>query len=257
MKTLKEILQLEVYEPKSPDEKRFKDKHVVVKHKDANGNDDDLFNAKNIKTVDREPKHGYNPGEDEKVYESNAEYDESGRGKYKVNYVHPDKKNIGNDRFETKEQARRFAKSLQRKGYHKVTIGEEVEELDEKFMNVYAVATAQVKKKYGLKGKNVDLTDKQTVEAHALAKKIAKKMGINLKESARAFQQAYKKTMVGGDDYNTAGVRAVRSALKSGALIQSAMDAAKNEPPSTHERMMRQLGVDQKNPVTGPIGKKK
>jgi flavodoxin len=202
MKTLKEILQLEVYEPKSPDEKRFKDKHVVVKHKDANGNDDDLFNAKNIKTVDREPKHGYNPGEDEKVYE-------------------------------------------------------EVEELDEKFMNVYAVATAQVKKKYGLKGKNVDLTDKQTVEAHALAKKIAKKMGINLKESARAFQQAYKKTMVGGDDYNTAGVRAVRSALKSGALIQSAMDAAKNEPPSTHERMMRQLGVDQKNPVTGPIGKKK
>ena len=63
MKTLKEILQLEVYEPKSPDEKRFKDKHVVVKHKDANGNDDDLFNAKNIKTVDREPRHGYNPGE--------------------------------------------------------------------------------------------------------------------------------------------------------------------------------------------------
>ena len=131
MKTLKEILQLEVYEPKSPDEKRFKDKHVVVKHKDANGNGDDLFNAKNIKTVDREPKHGYNPGEDEKVYE-------------------------------------------------------EVEELDERQMgagNVYAIATAQVKKKYGLKGKNVDLTDKQTVEAHALAKKIAKKMGVSLKES--------------------------------------------------------------------------
>jgi hypothetical protein len=77
MKTLKEILQLEVYEPKSPDEKRFKDKHVVVKHKDANGNDDDLFNAKNIKTVDREPKHGYNPGEDEKVYEEVEQVEES------------------------------------------------------------------------------------------------------------------------------------------------------------------------------------
>lgn len=73
MKTLKEILQLEVYEPKSPDEKRFKDKHVVVKHKDANGNDDNLFNAKNIKTVDRTPEHGYNPGEDEKVYEETIE----------------------------------------------------------------------------------------------------------------------------------------------------------------------------------------
>lgn len=70
MKTLKQILQLEVYEPKSPDEKRFKDKHVTVKHKDANGNDDDLFNAKNIKTIDRQPRHGYNPGEDEKVYEA-------------------------------------------------------------------------------------------------------------------------------------------------------------------------------------------
>ena len=76
MKTLKEILQLEVYEPKSPDEKRFKDKHVVVKHKDANGNGDDLFNAKNIKTVDREPNHGYNPGEDEKAYEEVEELDE-------------------------------------------------------------------------------------------------------------------------------------------------------------------------------------
>ena len=76
MKTLKEILQLEVYEPKSPDEKRFKDKHVVVKHEDANGNKDDLFNAKNIKTVNREPRHGYNPGEDEKVYEEIEELDE-------------------------------------------------------------------------------------------------------------------------------------------------------------------------------------
>ena len=128
MKTLKEILQLEVYEPKSPDEKRFKDKHVVVKHEDANGNKDDLFNAKNIKTVNREPRHGYNPGEDEKVYE-------------------------------------------------------EVEELDERQMNVYAIAMARIKEKYNLKGKNVDLTKAQTVEAHELAKKIAKRMGVPLKES--------------------------------------------------------------------------
>jgi hypothetical protein len=67
-KTLKDIL--EVYEPKSPDEKRFKDKHITVKTKDRNGNGDDVFNAKNIKTVDRKKEnHGYNPGEDEKVYE--------------------------------------------------------------------------------------------------------------------------------------------------------------------------------------------
>lgn len=69
-KTLKDILATEVYEPKSPDERRFKDKHITVKHKDRNGNDDKLFNASNIKTVDRSKEgHGYNPGEDEKVYE--------------------------------------------------------------------------------------------------------------------------------------------------------------------------------------------
>ena len=245
MKTLKEILQLEVYEPKSPDEKRFKDKHVVVKHKDANGNDDDLFNAKNIKTVDREPRHGYNPGEDEKVYESNAEYDESGRGKYKVNYIHPNKKNIGNDRFETKEQARRFANSLKRKGYHKVTIGEEkvyeeVEALDERQMNVYAIATAQVKKKHGLTGKNVDLTKAQTVEAHQLAKKIAKKMGVSLKESLdeqslMAIKKAFRSIM----GKKGPGMAAKRKELKAAAQ-KAAQKAATTTPPeqSTNDRML-------------------
>lgn len=68
-KTLKNILG-EVYEPKSPDERRFKDKHITIKHKDRNGNDDKLFNASNIKPVDRTKEgHGYNPGDDEKVYE--------------------------------------------------------------------------------------------------------------------------------------------------------------------------------------------
>lgn len=67
-KTLKEIF--EVYEPKSPDEKRFKDKHITVKNKDRNGNGDDVFQATNIKAIDRTKEaHGYNPGDDEKVYE--------------------------------------------------------------------------------------------------------------------------------------------------------------------------------------------
>jgi hypothetical protein len=68
-KTLKEIL--EVYEPKSPDEKRFKDKHITAKTKDRNGNGDDVFQATNVKVVDRKKEnHGYNPGDDEKVYEA-------------------------------------------------------------------------------------------------------------------------------------------------------------------------------------------
>lgn len=61
----------EVYRPKSPDERKFVDKHVTIKHADRNGNGDDLFNAKNIKKVDRKKeRHGYEPGEDAKVYEN-------------------------------------------------------------------------------------------------------------------------------------------------------------------------------------------
>jgi len=59
----------EVYAPKPKGEKRFVDKHVVIKHKDKNGNGDDVFKATNMKGVERSPNHGYNPGEDEKVYE--------------------------------------------------------------------------------------------------------------------------------------------------------------------------------------------
>jgi hypothetical protein len=75
MKTLKDMF--EVYRPKSPDEQKFVDKHVVIKHKDRNevngkANGDDVFKAKNIKSVDNEKtRHGYNLGQDEKVYEEN------------------------------------------------------------------------------------------------------------------------------------------------------------------------------------------
>ena len=68
LKTIKKLIH-EVAQPRSPDEKRFKDKHVIVKTPDANGNKDDVFKATNVQSVDRGLKHGYNPGEDEKVYE--------------------------------------------------------------------------------------------------------------------------------------------------------------------------------------------
>jgi hypothetical protein len=60
-----------------------------------------------------------------------------GRGIWKVNYVHPDKKNVGNDHFETEKEARRFAKSLKDKGYHDVTThegqrGSKLEETEKK-----------------------------------------------------------------------------------------------------------------------------
>jgi hypothetical protein len=72
-KTLKDFLnerQLGPMVVKNPDEQKFIDKHVVAKTADRNGNDDELFKGSKVKMADR-PKHrkGYNPGEDEEVYE--------------------------------------------------------------------------------------------------------------------------------------------------------------------------------------------
>ena len=93
-KTLNKIL--EVYAPKSKDEKKFVDKHITVNNKldDRGTQDDKLFKATNIKTVDREAEHGYNPGNDEKVYEEMSKVHpmalhvkDAGKGKYKVHAV--------------------------------------------------------------------------------------------------------------------------------------------------------------------------
>ena len=80
MKTLKDFLnerQLGPMVVKNPDEQKFVDKHVVQKHDDRNGNGDDVFKAANVKKADRKKdRHGYEPGEDEAVYEEKAELDE-------------------------------------------------------------------------------------------------------------------------------------------------------------------------------------
>lgn len=72
MKTLK--IFKEVYAPKSPDENNFVRKHVIQKTPDKNGNKDEVFNGDNVKAVDRKATHhGYNPSDDEKVYEAKEE----------------------------------------------------------------------------------------------------------------------------------------------------------------------------------------
>ena len=80
---------LEVYKPKSPDEQKFVDKHVTIKHKDRNGNGDDVFkgNTKYIKR--KEERHGYDVGEDEKVYESIEELEEAIEDKEDVPFAGP------------------------------------------------------------------------------------------------------------------------------------------------------------------------
>lgn len=72
-KTLKDFLnerQLGPMVVKNPDEQKFIDKHAIAKVADRNGNDDELFKGSKVKMADRKKeRHGYNPGEDEEVYE--------------------------------------------------------------------------------------------------------------------------------------------------------------------------------------------
>ena len=79
MKTLKELF--EIYRPKAKGEQDFVDKHVVIKHKDRNGNDDDVFNGKTKPVNRKKNRQGYDAGDDEKVYEETEELDELSKSK--------------------------------------------------------------------------------------------------------------------------------------------------------------------------------
>ena len=72
MKSFKELV-LEVEEPRPGDEKRFKAKHVIQKHKDPGDgvtpNKDEVFDGSNVKK-DNSKAASYENGEDKKVYES-------------------------------------------------------------------------------------------------------------------------------------------------------------------------------------------
>jgi hypothetical protein len=111
MKTLKDILEL--YQAKSKDERRFVDKHIVVKQKDLNGNKDDVFQATNIKTIGRKAeRHGYEPGEDEKVYEETEVLDEKITASTPTSDVISDFVHSKNPKFKGKTKAMRIKMAL-------------------------------------------------------------------------------------------------------------------------------------------------
>jgi hypothetical protein len=81
MKTLKQFQEATGYlKVKSPDEQKFVDKHEVETMDDQNGNGDEVFKASKVKKVARKAERkGYEPGEDESVYEEVEELDELSR----------------------------------------------------------------------------------------------------------------------------------------------------------------------------------
>ena len=141
-KTLKDLF--EVYKPKSPDEQKFVDKHVTIKHKDRNGNDDDVFkgNTKYIKR--KEERKGYDVGEDEKVYEEVEEIDELSRatiGRYSLKAKSIADNEGGKDRSKGRELAgrKRWGGTMSGVEKAKVMAKEEVEELEEGMMKLSKV----------------------------------------------------------------------------------------------------------------------
>ncbi len=182
-KTLKGIL--EVYAPRSKDEKRFKDKHVVARSKkDKPSEDDAMFQATNVKTINREKtKHGYNLGKDETVYEEVGKIhpmalhvSNAGKGKYRVHAVGSklsDGIKVGEHLSDTEldDAAEMGAKIVNKNTLTKTKIKEEA--LDEK-----KLTPAEMKKREevakAIKRENPDMPmGKKMAIATATAKKVA------------------------------------------------------------------------------------
>jgi hypothetical protein len=84
MKTLKQFQEAATgyRKVKSPDEQKFIDKHKVETVPDKNGNGDEVFKASSVKKVERKKERkGYEPGEDESVYEEAEQIDELSQDK--------------------------------------------------------------------------------------------------------------------------------------------------------------------------------
>jgi hypothetical protein len=198
-KTLKDIL--EVYAPKSKDEKRFKDKHVVAKYKlDNPSKQDDVFTGSNVRTISREAtKHGYDLGKDEEVYES-SDYSKHGpkaivvshsAGKYKVHHVgkhFADGIKVGERLSDTEldDAAEMGAKIINRNTETKTKIKEEA--LDEKHLT-----PAEMKKREEIAGaikrQHPDYSmSKKMAIATAQAKKVAEEIE-DLAEGEEAHKQ--------------------------------------------------------------------
>lgn len=133
-KSLKELF--EVYRPKAKDEQDFVDKHVTIKHPDRNGNGDDVFKGNTKKADRKKERHGYEPGEDEKVYEDVEDLDELSRatiGRYSQKAKSIADNEGGKDRTKGRELAGRKNWGGTMKGVEKARVPStnEETELDE------------------------------------------------------------------------------------------------------------------------------
>jgi len=116
-KTLNQFLEgTGILKVKSPDEQRFVDKHVTATIADRNGNGDDVFKGSKVKKVDRrKERHGYETGEDAKVYEEAEQIDEL-KKKTMSNYIRRASSDAANYAYTA--GMKDFGKGINKDEYH-------------------------------------------------------------------------------------------------------------------------------------------
>lgn len=176
---------------KSPDEQKFVDKHVRVDNADRNGNGDEVFKASKIKTIDRKQgRKGYNPGEDEKVYESLESVDEvAPPGKEKM--VKAIKKAYSKDGVLTaKEKAIAYATAWKAKKANEAV--EELDELSEPTKDSYAKkAVKQLPGLFNKSGNDADAARKYYNRKNTV-RKISNEEVEDLGEVSQKMVRAYR-----------------------------------------------------------------
>ncbi len=152
MINFKKLLET-VYEPKAGDEKNFKDKHIIAKHKTPFESESQF--TSNAKKAKRPADH--DTGEDEAVYEAaNVHTKRADKEAVIVRAVDP-------------KTGQSKAKVVQRRA-GEIKIGEEVE-LDEKVKNPYAIGMAAAMKSTG----DTPPLKKSTInKSHEIARSIKK-----------------------------------------------------------------------------------
>jgi hypothetical protein len=186
-KTLKHFF--EVYKPKAPDEQKFVDKHVTIKHQDRNGNGDDVFkgNTKYIKR--KEERKGYDVGEDEKVYEEN-ELDED-VGAQIAELMR--KKNAATSPIARKNIESQIAKLKRQKTKSMTAYNEEAEQIDET-----AKVVAHLQKRYGDNIRKSHVRSAASdfgVDASKLAKAVRAKLGKNMLDEEEQIDELSHDTL--------------------------------------------------------------
>lgn len=225
-KTLKQFL--EVYKPKSPDEQKFVDKHVTIKHKDRNGNGDDVFTASNIKTAKRkEERHGYDAGEDEKVYEE-TELDESAKiaahlvKRYGDNVRKSHVRSAAND-FGV--DASKLAKAVRKKlGVDTLKEAEQLDELSPKTLGSYIKKAAKSASNTSHDELLYTKTHDDELAADQARKNKNRLAGINKAANKLMKKAATNEEAEQIDELSTSTLKKYRAAAKADAIDADAVD---------------------------------